>query len=135
MEVLQLQIKKKRAKLNLDIPENMQVVFNASYMESILLNFLTNALRYSDPARKPVIDISGYKENGAWILEISDNGIGIDLDQYGDKVFGLYKTFTDRKDSRGVGLFITKNQINAMGGEVSVDSEPGVGTTFKVYFK
>ena len=113
----------------------MQVVFNASYMESILLNFLTNALRYSDPARKPVIDISGYKENGAWILEISDNGIGIDLDQYGDKVFGLYKTFTDRKDSRGVGLFITKNQINAMGGEVSVDSEPGVGTTFKVYFK
>ncbi|WP_238388456.1 PAS domain S-box protein [Christiangramia aestuarii] len=135
LEVLQLQIEKKDAEIKIDLPEEMQVAFNASYMESVLLNFLTNALRYSHPQRNPEIEIFGYRENGHWMLEISDNGIGIDLEQHGDKVFGLYKTFTERKDSRGVGLFITKNQINAMGGSVSVESSPGVGTTFKVCFK
>ena len=135
LEVLQLQIEKKGADVDVNVPQEMQVLFNASYIESILLNFLTNALRYSHPERKPEIRISAYKYNDSWILEIADNGIGIDLEQHGDKVFGLYKTFTDRKDSRGVGLFITKNQINAMGGRVAVESTPNVGTTFKVLFK
>ena len=57
------------------------------------------------------------------------------MDAYGDKIFGLYKTFSSRKDGRGVGLFITKNQVEAMGGSVDVESIPGEGTTFKVYFK
>ncbi|WP_035715776.1 PAS domain S-box protein [Christiangramia echinicola] len=135
LEVLQLQIKKKKAQVNIDVPEEMQVTFNASYMESVLLNFLTNALRYSHRDRNPVITVTGYIDNQRWVLKIADNGIGIDLNKHGDKVFGLYKTFTERKDSRGVGLFITKNQINAMGGNVFVDSEPGIGTTFKVIFK
>lgn len=135
LEVLQLQIKKKNATIINKVPKEMQVPFNASYMESILLNFLTNALRYSHKERHPVIKVTGYLEKGNWVLEISDNGIGIDLDRNGDKVFGLYKTFTDRKDSRGVGLFITKNQIDAMGGCVSLASKPDDGTTFKVIFK
>ena len=135
LEVLQLQIKKKKAQVKIDVPQEMKVAFNASYMESVLLNFLTNALRYSHPDRNPMIKINGYMDHQNWVMEIQDNGIGIDLEQYGDKVFGLYKTFTERKDSRGVGLFITKNQINAMGGHVSVESEPGIGTTFKVIFK
>lgn len=135
LEILQLQIQKKKAIIHTCIPKDMQITFNSSYLESILLNFLTNALRYSHPDRTPEIRLSGYLNNGYWILEIADNGIGIDLDTYGDKVFGLYKTFTDRKDSRGVGLFITKNQITAMGGDVTINSRPGIGTTFKVLFK
>lgn len=135
LEILQIQIKRKNATINQNVPVEMQVAFNASYLESVLLNFLTNALRYSHPDRDPEIGVYGYKEDGKWILEISDNGIGIDMDLNGDKVFGLYKTFTNRKDSRGVGLFITKNQINAMGGSVTVESTPDVGTMFKVVFK
>lgn len=135
LDVLNLQIKSKDAKIIKELPEDMQINFNAAYMESVLLNFLTNALRYSHPQRTPVIEIRGYKEEANWILEIRDNGIGIDLDKHGEKVFGLYKTFSERKDSRGVGLFITKNQINAMGGTVKIESKPGVGTSFKVRFK
>lgn len=135
LDVLSIQIKSKNARITNEVPADMQISFNSAYMESVLLNFLTNALRYSHPERTPVISLLGYEEDSSWVLEVKDNGIGIDLDKYGDKVFGLYKTFSDRKDARGVGLFITKNQINAMGGMVKVESEPGVGTTFKVTFK
>lgn len=135
LAVLSLQIDSMEAEIIKQIPEGMKVFFNPAYLESVLLNFITNALRYSHPDRKPKIEISGTRFNGRWKLRISDNGIGIDLKKHGDKVFGLYKTFSGRKGSRGVGLFITKNQINAMGGEVKVESEAGKGTSFIIYFK
>ena len=67
-------------------------------------------------------------------MEIEDNGLGINLEKHGKKLFGMYKTFHKHKDSRGIGLFITKNQIEAMGGRIDVKSQVGVGTTFKIYF-
>ncbi|MUP44544.1 PAS domain S-box protein [Gramella sp. BOM4] len=135
LEILKHQVCKSKAEIIIDIPEEMQVDFNPAYMESVILNFLTNAIRYADEARKPVIHLKAYQEDGRWHLEICDNGIGIDLDRHGDKIFGLYKTFSGRSDARGVGLFITKNQINAMGGTVEVESKPGKGTKFIVSFK
>jgi len=135
LDLLQFQIQKKKAVIRQEIPEEMRVNFNAAYLESVLLNFLTNALRYCDHQRIPEILISGTRENGSWVLEISDNGIGIDMDKHGDQLFGMYKTFTDRPKSRGIGLFITKNQMNAMGGRVTVESRVDVGTTFKLHFK
>ncbi|APU68668.1 PAS domain S-box protein [Christiangramia flava] len=135
LAVLSLQIESMNAKIINEVPENMKVIFNPAYMESILLNFITNALRYSRPDTIPEVHISAEKEKDRWVLKVCDNGIGIDLEKHKDKVFGLYKTFTDRKDSRGVGLFITKNQVNAMGGEVGVESTLGEGTCFKVFFK
>ncbi|MFP5081839.1 ATP-binding protein [Pedobacter sp. JCM 36344] len=71
-------------------------------------------------------------EEGKIILEIKDNGIGIDLDVHGTKLFGMYKTFHENADARGIGLFITKNQVEALGGTISVNSEVGVGTTFRL---
>ncbi|HSM62404.1 MAG TPA: PAS domain-containing sensor histidine kinase, partial [Gillisia sp.] len=135
IDLLHVQIERKEAIVKRNIPDEMIVDFNPSYLESVLLNFLTNAIRYRDPKRKLVISITGFREKKAWVLEIADNGIGIDLERYGDKIFGLYKTFTTVPNSRGVGLFITRNQINAMGGKVEVESKVGVGTTFKVYFR
>ena len=135
LEILSLQIRNKDARIINEVPAEMQVAFNSAYMESVLLNFITNALRYSSEARQPEIHIKGYLEDQKWVLEITDNGIGIDLKKHHDKLFGLYKTFSGRKDARGVGLFITKNQIEAMGGTVEVTSKLAKGTTFKVYFK
>lgn len=135
LDLLQVQIQKKKAIIRQEIPEVMLVNFNAAYMESVLLNFLSNALRFSDHQRTPEILISGTRENGNWILEISDNGIGIDMDRHGEQLFGMYKTFSDSPNSRGIGLFITKNQIDAMGGWVTVESQVDVGTTFRLHFK
>ncbi|PKA99353.1 PAS domain S-box-containing protein [Flavobacteriaceae bacterium MAR_2009_75] len=117
-----------------EVEENVMVKVVPAYIESILMNFMTNAVKYKDPNRKPTVELSSGYQNGMTILSIKDNGMGIDLKKYGDKLFGMYKTFHQHKDSRGIGLYITKNQIEAMKGRVVVYSEVGKGTTFKIYF-
>jgi PAS domain S-box-containing protein len=118
-----------------NIPDDAIINYNSAYLESIIYNLISNAIRYKHPQRKLIITINLYKENDKDVFEISDNGMGIDLAKNGDKIFGMYKTFSNNPDARGIGLFITKNQIDAMGGTITVDSEPNVGSTFKIYIK
>lgn len=129
------QILSKKAAILNKIDENIEINFNKAYLESILLNLISNALRYSNPDRKPIIILTCFEEDNQMVLRISDNGVGIDLNKYGEKMFGIYQTFNGNADARGFGLFISKNQIEAMGGKISVESEIGKGTTFKIYFK
>jgi signal transduction histidine kinase len=117
-----------------EIPEGVTVDFNPAYLESVLLNFTTNAIKYSNPDRPIVIKYTFSLEDGKKTLSISDNGLGIDLKKYGDSLFGMYKTFHNHKEAHGLGLYITKNQIESMKGTVSVESEVGVGSTFKITF-
>jgi PAS domain S-box-containing protein len=131
--VLSKQMQSKFAKVQNLVPSNSEVLYNAAYLESILLNFISNAVRYSHPERKPVIRIS--YDDAQKKLTIADNGIGIDLEKNGEKLFGMYKTFNNNPDSKGIGLFITKNQIDSMGGRIETESKLGVGTTFTIYFK
>lgn len=131
--VLSKQMQSKFAKVQNLVAPGIEVIYNAAYLESILLNFISNAVRYSHPDRKPIIKIS-YNEKDK-TLTIADNGIGIDMEKNGSKLFGMYKTFNNNPDSKGIGLFITKNQIDAMGGRIETESELGVGTTFTIYFK
>lgn len=116
------------------ISNKVEINVVASYIDNILINFITNAIKYKDPERNPIVTLSTSSENGYTILSIKDNGLGIDLKKYGDKLFGMYKTFHNHTDARGIGLYITKNQIQAMKGKVTVDSKVGVGTTFNIYF-
>ncbi|TDQ33102.1 PAS domain S-box-containing protein [Zeaxanthinibacter enoshimensis] len=101
-----------------------------AYLDSILLNLFTNAIKYRSPDRTPMITITSAKRNGRIIIRFGDNGQGIDLDRHRNKIFGMYKTFHSHKDAKGIGLFITKNQIEAMNGTISVESKVDVGTTF-----
>ncbi|MFY7666671.1 sensor histidine kinase [Flavobacterium sp.] len=117
-----------------DIPCDFTVLYNPAYLESILLNFSTNAVKYSHPNRKPLIRYELSYEDGKSVLSIKDNGLGIDLKLHQNSIFGMYKTFHKHPNSRGLGLFMSKNQIEAMGGTVKVNSEVNVGTEFKIYF-
>jgi signal transduction histidine kinase len=103
-------------------------------MESILLNLLSNALKYKHPERQPHVKFITRNTNGSVILEVSDNGLGINLDRYGHQVFKLRKTFHQHPDGRGIGLFMIKNQIEAMGGKIKVNSVEGEGSTFVITF-
>lgn len=132
-EVLSEQIQLSETTFVSDIPPDATINYNSAYLESILYNLISNAIRYKHKDRKPIITIKLYKEKYKDVIEVSDNGIGIDLVKNGDKIFGMYKTFSDNADARGIGLFITKNQIDAMGGTLTLDSIPGMGSTFKIY--
>jgi PAS domain S-box-containing protein len=103
------------------------------YVENILANFLSNAIKYRHPQRKPVITLSCTQKRKIVVLSITDNGLGIDLDKYENKLFGMYKTFHKNANAKGMGLYITKNQIEAMNGRVTVESTVGKGTCFTVY--
>ncbi|WP_157449721.1 PAS domain S-box protein [Croceitalea dokdonensis] len=115
-----------------NVPKKLEVLAVPAYLESVILNLLTNAVKYKHPQRSPEIILSAKQEDDYVILSISDNGLGIDLKKYGDKLFGMYKTFHNNKDARGIGLYLVKNQLQSMGGGIEVFSEINKGTTFKV---
>ncbi|HSI70504.1 MAG TPA: PAS domain-containing sensor histidine kinase [Gillisia sp.] len=127
-------INRESAKIVSDFSNLKEIMYIPEYLESILLNLITNAIRYKQPGRKPVIFLQSYLKNDQPYLEVSDNGMGIDLDRHGDKMFGMYKTFHHNPDAKGIGLFITRNQVETMGGTISVTSTVNIGTTFKIKF-
>jgi signal transduction histidine kinase len=115
--------------------ESEQVNFPRIYLESILTNLVSNAIKYRNPDCNASIILKTYRNDQMkTVLECRDNGLGIDLELHGKKLFGLYKTFHERKDAHGVGLFLTKTQIESQGGQIQVESQPGKGSVFKIIF-
>lgn len=107
----------------------------STYMESIMMNLISNAIKYKSEKRQPEIRVHTYnRADGVPILEVTDNGVGIQLERHRHKLFGLYKTFHQHPESRGVGLYMTKRQVEAIGGKIEVDSKPDQGSTFRVIF-
>ena len=110
---------------------------NRSYLESIFYNLISNGIKYSDPNKNSQIIIQSIHTKDTIKILISDNGIGINMDKYKHQIFEMYQTFhgTDRKDSKGIGLYITKTQVEALHGEILVESTPNEGTAFSLTFK
>ena len=104
-----------------------------SYIDSVFLNFISNAIKYRSTERTSYLKIYSETNSTHVIISFEDNGQGINLKKHGRKLFGMYKTFHKHEDSRGVGLFITKSQVESMGGYIEVNSTENRGTTFKVY--
>lgn len=104
-------------------------------MDSILMNLISNAIKYRHPDRPPRIRLRTERREDEVCLSVSDNGLGIDLDSYGDKLFTLYGRFHSHVDGKGLGLYLVKTHVQAMGGRIEVQSTPGEGTTFCVFFK
>ena len=130
---LSLVIKESQITIKHTIPDDLLVTAVPAYLDSILLNLFTNAIKYKDPNRKSFLEI-GYEVNEFYtIISFTDNGLGINLDKNGHKIFGMYKTFHGNEDARGIGLYISKNQLEAMDGKIEVESKVGFGSIFKVY--
>ncbi|MDO9001252.1 MAG: PAS domain S-box protein [Bacteroidota bacterium] len=105
-----------------------------SYIESIFYNLISNAIKYKSSLRKPKLFIVIKKQDDNFIIKVSDNGMGIDLTMHGTYVFGLYKRFNLEVEGKGLGLHMTKAQVEGLGGSISIESEPEKGTTFKIIF-
>ncbi len=123
-----------QAEIFSDFSEVSKIKYIPSYMEDILYHLLSNALKYSHPERKPVIEIYTYSEGGQVCLMVKDNGLGIDLEKNGNRIFNIYQTFHTNKDAEGVGLFLIKNKIESLQGSITVKSEVDKGSTFTIRF-
>lgn len=131
---IEADIIKNKVYIRTDFSSCPSIEYSAVYLESILQNLLTNAIKYRSEERRPEIYLKTEISNNNKVLSFTDNGKGIDLEKYGEKIFGLYKTFHHHPEARGIGLFLVKTQVESMGGTIKVFSQPGMGTTFEITF-
>ncbi|MGF1637821.1 MAG: ATP-binding protein [Cyclobacteriaceae bacterium] len=109
-------------------------IFNsvAPYIDSILYNLINNSIKYRNPEEQLIINVHSSQEKDRVVIRVKDNGIGIDLEKYSLDIFKLYKRFHTHREGKGMGLFLIKSQVDAMGGTIEVDSMVGEGTTFTI---
>ena len=131
---LKFQIERSKPILKLNFDEADTIYTNKAYLESILINLLTNSIKYKSETKKLKISITIKKTNNSTILKFKDNGIGIDLKRNSEHIFGLYQRFHDYPDSKGLGLYLVKSQIESLGGTIAIESEVNKGTEFTLTF-
>jgi len=111
-----------------------EVRFQKKYLRSIILNLITNAIKFCSPDRQPEIMIKTEMADNFILLTVKDNGIGIDQDRL-DFIFRMYQRVSKDIEGQGIGLYLVKKIVDAAGGKIEVESEVGKGSTFKVFFK
>lgn len=132
---LSFQIESHKPIIKIDFEEVSVININKAYMESIMLNLLANSIKYKSENRKLKVTIKASQVDDSIVLTFKDNGIGIDLERNRDKIFGLYQRFHNYPDSKGLGLYLVKSQVETMEGTISIESEVNKGTSFTLTFK
>ncbi len=120
--------------INPDFSEIDEIFSFKVYMQSIFYNLISNSIKYSKPDEQAIIEIKSKLENNKIILVFKDNGLGIDLEAKTDKIFKLYTRFHSHVEGKGMGLFMVKTQVDAIGGKISIESEIDKGTEFTIIF-
>ncbi|MFM1932252.1 MAG: hypothetical protein RL226_1555 [Bacteroidota bacterium] len=133
IDSLAFDIQETQATFECDCESAPLIWSDKALLESIVMNLITNAIKYRSADREPHIHVSTFKMGNGFELKVKDNGRGIDLERHGSDIFGMFKTFNSEGKGQGIGLYLTRNQAEMMGGTVTVESTPDVGTTFTVY--
>ena len=111
-----------------------EIYSNKAYFDSIFYNLISNSIKYRNSEHVTQIEISNHANEGTLKFVISDNGIGVDMDKYGDKIFGLYQRFHSHVEGKGMGLFIVKSQVESLMGKIKLQSSIGNGSVFYIDF-
>lgn len=118
--------------IEVEVDDDLNVLAVPAYLDSIISNLISNAIKYRSKDRAPVVIVHSGVHGERVSLSVEDNGLGMDLNVVGNKLFGMYKTFHGNKDASGIGLFLVKGQVESMNGTIEVESEVDAGTTFTV---
>jgi K+-sensing histidine kinase KdpD len=130
IDLMQSEIIEANAMISANFDSAPLVNYPARYIESLFINLLSNALKYGMEGHAPLVKIWSSVKDGWLCLDFKDNGRGIDLEKYGKDLFMFRKHFHDHKDSRGIGLFMLKSQIESLGGRISVSGGENSGLHF-----
>lgn len=131
--LLQSEIEENNVSIDANFDKVKEIYSVRPMVSSILYNLISNAIKYRSPDRKLKIQIQTERVTSFVKISVSDNGLGLDVDRFKDKLFGLYKRFHTHVDGKGLGLFLVKLQAESLGGRVEIDSKLGVGSTFTIY--
>ncbi|MGN7205151.1 PAS domain S-box protein [Pedobacter sp. SAFR-022] len=134
LDGLKMEINKTEAQIIVNFDDAPVVHYPPKYLNSIFHNLVSNALKYRSPDRKPRIELSTRRNKDSILLMVRDNGLGIDLTKHIDSVFKIGKVFHKHPNAKGLGLYMTKTQIEAMNGKIWVESIPDEGAVFYVVF-
>ena len=135
LTMLESEIKETQTTFIKDYENTFYIFSLPQYIESVVYNLLSNAIKYRHPERKPEIRIQAMHD-GEWSkIEIADNGLGIDLKNHNDNLFGLYKRFHFHVEGKGLGLYLVRTQVEALGGRIEVASQVNSGTNFSIFLK
>jgi signal transduction histidine kinase len=137
LTTLQIQIEEAKAEIKTDFTTLQKFNSVKAYFDSILYNLISNAIKYREVNRPLVVEVktSLIPDSEMFCLEVKDNGLGIDLEKHGTKLFSLYKRFHSHVEGKGLGLHLVKTQIEALGGSIELESKVGQGSMFKVFLK
>jgi signal transduction histidine kinase len=133
-EILSADIENSGATITYDFVDIDYIEYPKIYLDSIFQNILSNSIKYRSPHRDLIVHFKIKRNDGKTILTVEDNGLGMDMERYGDRLFGFQKTFHKNKNSKGIGLFITKNQVESMGGSIKAVSKLNAGMKIIITF-
>jgi signal transduction histidine kinase len=121
-----------KIKIHVNIPEDLTVRSDTTRVRIVLANLLSNAFKYSNPTKENAFIKIGYTKNQTHLeISIQDNGTGIDQ-QYLTKIFDMFFQANDNAVGSGLGLYIVKETLEKIQGDIRVQSEVGKGTEFIV---
>jgi signal transduction histidine kinase len=126
------EIREIKMSVSVEIEKDSYINYDSISLKSIFMNIVGNAIKYNSPERLSKLDIRIEESKTTWILSFSDNGLGINLEKDGDKVFGLFKRIHDHKEGSGIGLYMTKKIIENNKGTIECISELDKGTSFVI---
>jgi PAS domain S-box-containing protein len=136
MDSIRFQLSEANAEVTLKFSEVEEIEYVKSHLENVFLNLCTNAIKYRKSDIPLRLKVSSYQEEDYTLITFEDNGLGIDLDRYADRIFGLYQRFHENlAEGKGIGLYLVNNQLKALGGKLEVESKVGKGSVFKVFLK
>lgn len=127
------QVTSSRALIHTDFEALPALFFVRPHLQSVLYNLLSNALKYAAPLRRPRIQVRTLLVDGQPVLEVQDNGLGLDLQRFGGELFQLFRRFHDHVEGAGLGLYLVNRVVQNAGGHITVDSTVGEGTTFRIF--
>ncbi|MFZ5971123.1 MAG: sensor histidine kinase [Bacteroidota bacterium] len=135
LALLDAELKQVQAQVHVDMKGKTTIQSLGPYVESIFYNLVSNAIKYRNPERPLKISIEVKEESPFTRIKVADNGLGIDLEKYKANLFNLYKRFHSHVEGKGLGLYLVKTQVEALGGKIEVESKVNEGTSFILHFR